>query len=76
MKDLPGGGVATPGAVCCGKLRVFLAWSREQGRNQTLLPGRKSSGVAGAAGKGSGAFPELLAEPGRVKRTVCLKTGE
>lgn len=46
---------------CRGKLGVFLAWSREQGRIQSLLPGRKSSGVAGAAGKGSGAFPELRA---------------
>lgn len=73
---------APPRSPCCGKLRVFLAWSplaawsREQARSQTLLPGRKSSGVAGAPGKGSGAFPELHIGPGRVKRTVQLKTGE
>lgn len=44
---------APPRSPCWGQLRVFLAWSPGQGRTQSLLPGRKSCGVAEPLEKGA-----------------------
>lgn len=49
---------------------------RRAGREQeteSSSPAYESSGVAGAGGEGSGAFPELHIEPGRAKQSeLCV----